>query len=67
MEYLNRGLGVARTVRTKHIIDEDALDIYVNEWLENNPGLEIIDIRFSTSATHDVWATEALIIYRKEG
>lgn len=39
----------------------------INSWLKSNPELEIIDIKFSASATSDDWGSDALIIYRKEG
>lgn len=58
-------LGVAGALAVKQIIGEDLTD-KINNWLESNPDLEVIDIKFSTSATNDSWSTDALIIYRKE-
>lgn len=37
----------------------------VNNWLEENPDVEVIDIRFTASATATDWATDAFIIFRK--
>jgi hypothetical protein len=60
MEY-----GVAGTIAVKQVggtmIDKD-----VNAWFEKNPDVEVIDIKYSESATHDEWGSGALIIYRKE-
>ncbi|KYC92245.1 hypothetical protein B4102_3786 [Heyndrickxia sporothermodurans] len=58
-------MGVAGTIAVKQISGEDLTD-KINAWLESNPELEVIDIKFSTSATEDNWGTDALIIYRKE-
>lgn len=65
MEVKNLELGVAGTLAVAQISGE-VIEIDVNLWLERNPEVEVIDIKFSTSATHDNWGSEALIIYRKE-
>lgn len=59
-------LGVAGTIQTEHVIAEGRIDTAINAWLERNPDAEVIDIKFSTSATRDDWSADALIIYRKE-
>lgn len=57
-------LGVAGTLAVAYFgID---VENQVNEWLQKNPELEIIDIRFGSSATADDFGTDAFIIYRKE-
>ena len=58
-------LGVAGEISVQQIIGEDLTE-KINGWLENHPDLEIIDIKFSTSATEDAWSSDVLIIYRKE-
>ncbi|MFP7171920.1 hypothetical protein [Terribacillus halophilus] len=58
-------LGVAATIVVKQIAG-GVIDKNVNAWLQENPDVEVIDIKFSSSATNDDWATDALIIYRKE-
>lgn len=60
-------LGVAGTIRTKHFIGESDIDYLINGWLEDNPDVELIDIKFSTSANGEAWSSDAIIIYRKEG
>ncbi|UOQ85667.1 hypothetical protein [Gracilibacillus salinarum] len=57
-------LGVAASIRTKQISGE-FIEGRVNQWLEENADTEVIDIKFAASATHEDWATDALIIYRK--
>lgn len=37
----------------------------INKWLEANPDVEVIDIKFAVNATSEDWNSEALIIYRK--
>jgi len=58
-------LGVAGTIAVKQISGE-FVEVDVNLWLERNPEVEVIDIKFTSSATYDSWGTDALIIYRKE-
>ncbi|MCI1592464.1 hypothetical protein [Heyndrickxia oleronia] len=58
-------IGVAGAISVQQIIGEDLTE-KINGWLENHPDLEIIDIKFSTSATEDAWSSDVLIIYRKE-
>ncbi|GIN38490.1 MULTISPECIES: hypothetical protein [Heyndrickxia] len=58
-------IGVAGEISVQQIIGEDLTE-KINGWLENHPDLEVIDIKFSTSATEDSWSSDALIIYRKE-
>ncbi|MCM3454438.1 hypothetical protein M3685_10825 [Heyndrickxia oleronia] len=58
-------MGVAGTIAVKQIIGEDITE-QVNRWLGHNPDLEVIDIKFSTSAIEDSWSSDVLIIYRKD-
>jgi hypothetical protein len=58
-------LGLASVIRTKQISGE-FIEGKLNTWLEENPDVEVIDIKFSASATHEDWATDVLIIYREE-
>lgn len=58
-------LGVAYSIGVKQI-SSDWIDGEINQWLEDNADVEIIDIKFSASATKDDWGTDALIIYRKD-
>ena len=67
-------LGKAKNIRVKqfnHYADD--VEKFVNGWLEDHPDIEVIDIRFSTSAvsrqlnefdTEEVWGSDALVIYR---
>lgn len=59
-------LGVAYTIGVKQISGDEFIENGVNQWLEQNPDTEIIDIKFNSSATHDQWGSDALIIYRKD-
>jgi len=59
-------LGVAGYIRVKQFCGEDAIDGAVNMWLRNNPDVEVIDIKFSTSATEGAYASDILVIYRNE-
>ncbi|BAD63901.1 hypothetical protein ABC1363 [Shouchella clausii KSM-K16] len=60
-------LGVAGSIAVKHIIVSDTyVDTEINSWLEANPDVEVINIKFATSANEMDWTTDALIIYRKE-
>mgnify|MGYP006946494800 CR=1 FL=1 len=60
-----KDLGVAGTIGVVQLsgayVDGD-----INRWLELNPDVEIIDIKFAANATSEDWNSEALIIYRKE-
>lgn len=58
-------LGVAGTIAVKQFIGHSVEDD-INRWLECNSDVEVIDIKFATSASSDDWSTDALIIYRKE-
>jgi hypothetical protein len=64
-ERMGNELGVAAAIAVKQIsgghIDED-----INKWLQENPDVEVIEIKFVSSATSDDWGVDALIIYRKE-
>lgn len=62
-------LGVAGTIRTVWLSSAKykSIDREVNDWLEDNPDLEILDIKFSTTEMPIKFAADALIIYRKEG
>lgn len=60
-------LGVACSIGTKSFQTERfTIDTYINEWLEENPDIEIIDIKFTSVMYRDQWESEALVIYRKE-
>lgn len=55
----------AKAIRTEHIsCSAEGIDEHINHWLEQNPDVEVMDIKFTSSATNDSWGTEALIIYR---
>ena len=58
-------LGVAGTIVTEQI-SGDFIQPEINVWLQNNADVEVLDIKFSASATGDDWGNNALIIYRKE-
>ena len=58
-------LGVAGNIRTEHIITDCFLSHEINEWMLKNPKAIVLDIKFSTSANSEEYATEALIIYRE--
>lgn len=57
-------LGVANSIATKHFSSDNDIDLNINDWLLNNPDVEIIDIKFSTSISEENWGSDALIIYR---
>lgn len=59
-------LGVAGTIATEHIMGDENIHHLINTWLNSNPDVEVIDIKFSSSAQPDMWGVDALIIYRKE-
>ncbi|MCM3411490.1 hypothetical protein [Metabacillus litoralis] len=59
------GLGKAGTIAVVQISGTD-IENGVNLWLESHPEVEVIDIKFSASATHEDWGSDALVIYRKE-
>lgn len=56
-------LGVAGNIRVKILDGEHE----ANTWLKNNPDVEIIDIKFSSSATDGEWFCDVLVIYCFEG
>lgn len=58
-------LGVAGTIAVAQISGE-VIENDLNLWLEKHPEVEVIDIKFSASANKEDWASDALIIYRKE-
>ena len=60
-------LGVASSIGTKSFqTTHTTMDVYINEWLEENPDVEIIDIKFSSVMIENQWDSEALVIYRKD-
>lgn len=59
-------LGVAASIAVKQFGADGDIDEKVNQWLSANQNIEVIDIKFSASATCENWGTDALIIYRKE-
>lgn len=58
-------IGVAGSIEVKHLSGTQ-VDYAISKWIERNPNAEIIDIKMSSAATNDEWATDVLIIYRKE-
>lgn len=58
-------LGVAGTLSVVQIGGTDIEDD-INSWLEENADVEVIDIKFSASATQENWGVDALIIFRKD-
>ena len=58
-------LGVAGNIRTEHIVTNHFISDDINEWMLKNPKAIVLDIKFSTSANNEEYATEALIIYRE--
>lgn len=57
-------LGVAGTIAVEQI-SGDWIQPEINTWLQNNADVEVLEIKFSASATSDDWGNNALIIYRK--
>lgn len=57
-------LGTAKSISVKQI-SGDFIENEINDWLNKNPETEVIDIKFSASATDDNWGSDVLIIYRK--
>lgn len=55
-------LGVAGTISTRQVSGTPLVYEAINTWLEENPDVEVLDIKFSI--TNDL--SDALIIYRKE-
>ena len=55
-------LGVAGNMRVKILEGE----VEVNNWLIDNSDVEVIDMKFSSSATDEDWADMVMIIYNKE-
>ena len=58
-------LGVAGNIRTEHIITDGFIADKINKWMQQHPNVIVIDIKFSTSANSEEYATEVLIIYRE--
>lgn len=58
-------LGVAGNIRTEHIITDGFIADKINEWMQKNEKAIVLDIKFSTSANSEEYATEVLIIYRE--
>lgn len=56
-------LGVASSLKVKQFGGE-LIDKQLNDWLKENEGATVIDIKFSASAMVDSWGTDALVIYR---
>ncbi|QXE02793.1 hypothetical protein [Terribacillus sp. DMT04] len=59
-------LGVAGSIAVEQFSSSEAVDGSINKWLKDNPNVDVIDIKFSSSASHEDWGSDALIIYRKE-
>lgn len=55
---------LAGEIKVKQILGEN-LEKGINNWLAENPFSEIVDIKFSASATSEDWGTDALIIYKE--
>jgi hypothetical protein len=58
-------LGTSGTIAVKQFSSFEDVDKHINRWLEDNPDIEVIDIKISTSVRKDYWATDALVVYRK--
>ena len=58
-------LGVAGNIRVYQISSDHYVHDEINSWMRRNPKAIVLDIKFSTSGTHDEWGTDALIIYRE--
>lgn len=58
-------LGFAKAIAVKHFNSDWSLDKDMNQWLEDNPNIEILEIKYGSNATQDDWGSNALIIYRK--
>lgn len=58
-------LGVAASIGVKQISGV-YVDSQINSWMDANPDVEVISIKFATSASEGNYSTDALIIYRKE-
>lgn len=46
-------------LRVKEFYHQEFIDADINKWIEENPGVKIIDIKYSSSVEHSA----ALIIY----
>jgi len=57
-------IGLASEIRIKTFTSGYDQELNINNWLEDNPDLVIVDIKFSSSATTDEWSNEAMVIYR---
>jgi hypothetical protein len=44
--------------------DGDTLDTQINQYLENNPSVEIVDIKFAMYADRGVVYESALVIFK---
>jgi len=59
------GLGTAGNIAVEQI-SGDWVQTEINLWLQDNEEVEVLDIKFSASATSGDWGNNALIIYRKQ-
>ena len=60
-------IGKASTISIHHISAAyNDVEQKINDWLNDHSETEIIDIKFSASATEGEWGIDVLIIYRKE-
>lgn len=55
---------LAGEIKVKQFLGEN-LEKGINNWLAENPFSEIVDIKFSASATSEDRGTDALIILRR--
>lgn len=65
-----------KMIRTKFLADDGAhcqtIDDQINDWLTENPDIELIDIKFQSNVSAvadsgvsaEYWHTSALIIYK---
>lgn len=59
-------IGVSGTIAVKHLTGSDNIEKLLNDWLEENPDVEVVDIKVSSHSNGLQFFDNALIIYRKE-
>jgi len=50
-------------MKTKEFISDGYVSIIVNKWLEENPAIKVIDIKYALGASSDGSWSGALILY----
>lgn len=58
-------LGVAGTIKTEHFQTDRDISYPINCWMNENPDVEVLDIKFSASQISGSWGVDALVIYRR--